>query len=339
MKIRLSIAALCALLSAFCLSAFSQTYSPNSSSEGKVDSEKKSDIGYLDGVVLGLVEGITEFLPVSSTGHLIITNSLLNLDGEEPLSTPEGESVLDQNGEKYSMKSLADAYVIVIQFGAILAVALLYWRDIADIFLGLFGKSKSGRKLLANLTAAFLPAAIIGLALNEIIEKFLFGVYPVIFALAAGAVLMLFVQKIYDARVKRRAKFSTIGEMTLKQSLVVGFLQCVAMWPGTSRSMMTILGGYLAGLKSEDAARFSFLLGLLTLTAASLYKTAKDGHAMVQILSLGPLLAGLLVAFISAILSVRWLVRFLTKRGLAPFAWYRIALALLIFLFLQLGVK
>ena len=261
---------------------------------------QKGDIGMLDAFVLGLVEGITEFLPISSTGHLILANSFLGLDSQEPLLTPEGKSLKNSSGEAYTMKMAADAYAIIIQFGAILAVALLYRNSVLQMLMGLAGRSKDGLKLAANLFVAFLPAAIAGVMLHDFIESNLFGV-------RAG------------------------------QALLVGMLQCVAMWPGTSRSMMTILGGYAAGLRPAEAAKFSFLLGLVTLTAASFFKIFKDGEAIVKTISITPLAFGLVVAFVSSALSVSWLVRFLTRRGLAPFAWYRLALAAALCALLYLG--
>lgn len=311
----------------------------NSKGSTHAKEQEKKDISYVDALVLGVVEGVTEYLPVSSTGHLILANSFLELESDEPIFTKKGKPIFDKNGEPYTMKALADAYAIVIQFGAILAVAFIYRSDIIKIFLGIFGKNAAGLKLFSNLITAFLPAAVIGLILADFIEKHLFDVYPVIFALAAGSVLMFVVQKIYDKRMKNSESFGTIDQMTFKQSLLVGMLQCLAMWPGTSRSMMTILGGYIAGLRASDAAKFSFLLGLLTLSAASFYKTMKDGYAMFELLSCGPILVGLVVAFVSAAISVKWLVNFLTKHGMIPFALYRIVIAIAIFLLIYFDVK
>jgi len=297
----------------------------------------KSDISYFDAAVLGLVEGITEYLPVSSTGHLIISNRLLGLDSDTPLKNADGETIYlkkASNGAEavpYTMKHAADAYAVIIQIGAIFAVALLYRGSILRMALGLLGKDRSGLMLLRNLLAAFIPAALVGFLLHDAIEEFLFGVYPVIFALAAGGILMLYIQKRYDAaHASNSVRSPEIFELTLHQSLIVGVLQCVALWPGTSRSMMTILGGYVVGLKPARAAEFSFLLGLVTLSAASLFKMLKDGQCIAAALSVGPLALGLAVAFVSAALSVKWLVGFLTRRGLAPFAYYRFAIAALL---------
>lgn len=287
----------------------------------------RPDIGYGDAFALGLVEGFTEYLPVSSTGHLILANSFLKLDSDKPLLDNAGRTVLNADLKPYTMKDAADAYAIVIQFGAIAAVAILYWQYILKMLLGLLGRNPAGLRLLVNLVAAFMPAAAIGLAFHSAIERYLFGVKPVIFALAAGALLMFAVQKYYNSRNRRGENFTDMEDLNWRQSLTIGFLQCVAMCPGTSRSMMTILGGYLAGMRPADSAKFSFLLGLATLTAASLFKTYKDGAAIVQTLSVAPLAFGMVVAFVSAAVSVKWMVGFLTRRGLAPFAWYRLAVA------------
>ncbi len=287
----------------------------------------RPDIGYEDAFALGLVEGFTEYLPVSSTGHLILANSFLKLDSDEPLLDNSGRTVLNADLKPYTMKDAADAYAIVIQFGAIAAVAILYWQYVLKMLMGLLGRNPAGLRLLVNLVAAFMPAAVIGMLFHSAIEEYLFGVKPVIIALAAGALLMFVVQKYYDFKNARGARFVNMEDLSLRQSLLIGVLQCAAMWPGTSRSMMTILGGYIAGMRPADSAKFSFLLGLATLTAASLFKTYKDGAAVVQTLSVAPLAFGMIVAFVSAAVSVKWMVGFLTRRGLAPFAWYRLAVA------------
>lgn len=285
----------------------------------------KNDISYSDSVILGLVEGVTEYLPVSSTGHLVIANAFLGLDRETPLADKNGLPLLDADDKQYTIKTLADAYSIVIQFGAIAAVALLYRRHIMAMLFGLLGKNPAGLKLLVNLLAAFAPAAAVGLLLHKDIETHLFGVLPVICALAAGAVVMWFAQKKYDSA--KNSKKTEIEDLSVRQSLVVGMFQCAALFPGASRSMLTILGGYVAGLDAKNSATFSFLLGLLTLTAASAFKLYKDGEAMFGALSVEPLLLGLAVAFVSAAVAVKWLVGFITRRGLVPFAVYRLVVA------------
>lgn len=294
-----------------------------------------------DSVVLGVVEGLTEYLPVSSTGHLILTNRALGLDSDLPALNRSGGIVysdeLDETGQQrpYTMKDAADAYAIVIQAGAILAVLFLYWRRVWEVVLGCLGRSRAGLLLARNLIVAFLPAAALGPFLDDYLEAYLFAPVPVAVALCAGAVLMFWIER-------RRRKLDEAGELSdeldlqdlsWQRSLLIGALQCVAMWPGTSRSMMSIAGGYLAGLSPARAAEFSFLLGLITLTAASAYRVLTDGSYLIQVIDPMPALVGCLVATVAALLSVKWLVGFLTRRGLTPFAYYRIALAVLVLVF------
>lgn len=290
------------------------------------------DLDYGDAVILGIVEGITEYLPISSTGHLLLTNRILGLDSEVPLQGAEGQTLQLSNGEPVTMKTAADAYAIVIQFGAILAVMLLYHRRIRSMIEGIFGKDPMGSRLLRNLVVSFLPAAFLGLLLDDWIESLLFNPVAIAIALFAGGGLMLFV----EARRKRNPPDDELDlpDMTIRQSLTVGFLQCIAMWPGTSRSMMAIVGGYWIGLRPAKAAEYSFLLGLITLTAAAGYKSISSREALLLAIEMGPLLVGLVVAFIFAALSIKWLVGWLSRHGLAIFAWYRFVLAVLVLVFL-----
>lgn len=294
---------------------------------------------YTDAAILGIVEGLTEYLPVSSTGHLILTNAALGLDSDAPLPDRNGDilwiedSASDDGQRPFTLANAADAYAIIIQFGAILAVVILYWKRLLTILMGILGKDPNGLHLLKNLIVAFLPAAVLGLLLDDWIEAALFGILPVVIALVAGALLMLAVE-FWHRRKRRDASDAgpDLHELNTRQCLVVGFLQCIAMWPGTSRSMMTIVGGYLVGLSPVRAAEFSFLLGLITLSAASAYKALSVGPQILQAVPLGPLLLGILVAALSAALAVKWLVSFLTRHGLSLFAWYRLGLAALVLL-------
>ncbi|MFN0131864.1 MAG: undecaprenyl-diphosphate phosphatase [Phycisphaerales bacterium] len=262
-------------------------------------------------IVLGLVEGITEYLPVSSTGHLILTSWLLGLGGPE-------------------RKSAIDAFNIVVQGGAVLAVLGLYWPRVVAMVLGLLGKNPAGRRLFINLCIAFVPAAVIGKLFNDAIEARLFSAWPVMAALAVGGVYMILVQRTRGGRGTRE-----IDDLRPRDALLIGLLQCAALWPGTSRSMMTITGGYIVGLRPRAAAEFSFLLALPTLGAATAYRLYKDLSAARQHhtppffeqLGILPTVVGLIVAALSAALAVRWLVGFLNRRGLEPFGWYRLALA------------
>jgi undecaprenyl-diphosphatase len=296
-------------------------------------------LSYSDAVILGLVEGLTEYLPISSTGHLIIANALLGLDGDTPMADKTGAPILVENDDgsmrAYTIGDAAYAYVIVIQAGAIVAVVLLYWRTILTLIMGCLGKDRHGLKLAINLIAAFIPAAVLGLLLNDLIESALGdNTFAVAGALIVGAFVMLIVEKWRHHGNKGAVPPEDgpgLEELTISKSVMIGFFQCFAMWPGTSRSMATIVGGYLAGLSPAHAAEFSFLLGLITLSAASAYKFVSDGSEMLAALNIGPVLVGCIVAFASAALAVKWLVGYLSKHGLALFAWYRIALAIAIF--------
>lgn len=306
----------------------------------------KTELTYFDGLVLGLVEGITEYLPISSTGHLILTNQLLGLNAATPLFDNNGQPILTdaidpatQQPIPFTLKDAANGYAIIIQAGAIAAVLIVFWQRILIIILGIFGKSKPGLLMARNIIIAFLPAAFLGLLLDDLIESYLFGPYPVIVALVAGALLMLWVEAKRRPRIEVRHAQENLAEkdlhhLSIRDCLIIGFLQCVAMWPGTSRSMMTIVAGYLVGLKPKLAAEFSFLLGLVTLTAASGYKSLSMGTNMLKALDWGPVFFGIFVATVSAALAVKWLVNYLTVHGLAIFAWYRIALAIIVTLFL-----
>ncbi len=265
-------------------------------------------------VILGLVEGITEYLPVSSTGHLIIASALLGLD--DP-----------------SVKANVDAFNIVIQGGAILAVLGLYRERVVQMIAGVLGKNAAGRALFIKLFVAFLPAAVLGLLLDDLIEAHLFRPTPVIAALALGGVWMIVLGR--GHRREDSEDRDELTELPLRTAFFIGCFQVVAMWPGTSRSMMTIAGGTLLGLSPKRAAEFSFLLGLPTLGGACVYKLAKnlkESHDagvpnLFEQLGVTPVLIGLVVATVSAALAVKWLVGFLNRHGLAAFGWYRLVLA------------
>ena len=303
--------------------------------EGSTDlNPPPSHLSYTDALILGLVEGITEYLPISSTGHLLLTNELLNLNAEEPLLDASGSPLVTPKGEPVTLKAAADAYAIVIQAGAILAVIFVFFSRIRQITLGLLGLSPTGRLLARNLIVAFLPAAVLGLLLDDWIESVLFAPLPIAIALFLGGILILSVESWRKNQLAEDDDIVDLHTLGIRQCLFIGLLQCVAMWPGTSRSMMTIVGGYLAGLKPARAAEFSFLLGLITLSAAAGYKTVTSGPALFLAIDMGPLLLGIFTAFVSAALAVKWLVGYLSRHGLALFAWYRFVIAILVLLFL-----
>lgn len=301
-----------------------------------ISSTHKAGLSYSDAIILGLVEGITEYLPISSTGHLILTNAWLGLDGDQAMLDAQGAPILVHSADgyqrPYTIGEAAYAYVIVIQAGAIAAIVLIYWSDLCSILMGLLGKDQQGRKLGFHLLAAFLPAACIGLLLDDWIEaKLGNNIDAVAGALIVGAIFMLIIESWRKNKKPNGNTGRGLDELTIPRSIMIGFFQCFAMWPGTSRSMTTIIGGYLAGLSPAHAAQFSFLLGLITLTAASGYKLVSDGGNMLTALQVGPVLMGCAIAFISAALAVKWFVGYLSQHGLSLFAWYRIALAIAIF--------
>jgi undecaprenyl-diphosphatase len=272
----------------------------------------------LDAIILGLVEGITEYLPVSSTGHLIIAAWLLGLS-EDPARKPS-----------------IDAFNIIIQGGAILAVLGLYWSRVRAMLRGLVGRDAAGRALFLKLVIAFLPAASLGLHLDDLIEERLFRPVPVLIALGGGGLLLLvlapWIRTLTAREANERDDFSNLP---YRAALAIGFMQAIAMWPGTSRSMVTILGGILFGLSPRRAAEFSFLLGLPTLGGACVYKLLKAGKddPSAFLASLGgpvPVAVGILVAALSAALAVKWLVGYLSRGGFAAFGWWRVAIAALL---------
>jgi len=278
----------------------------------------------IQALILGLVEGITEYLPISSTGHLIITSSLMGLD-----QTPE-------------QKAAVDTFNIVIQGGAILAVLGLYFPRVVQMCRGLLGKDQAGLALAIRIIMAFLPAAVLGVLLNDLIEALLFNTPSVLTALALGGIFMIVLDRVrmreHRQGIAPEDHSKVLGpdlhEISMGKAMAIGALQCVAMVPGTSRSMMTIAGGVLVGLHPRRAAEFSFLLGLPTLGGACVYSILKtlsgDGPNMFEVIGWTPIALGLIAATVSAALAVRWLVGFLNRHGLAVFGYYRIALAIVL---------
>lgn len=261
--------------------------------------------------ILGVVEGITEYLPISSTGHLILASRLLGMKGEG-----------------------ADAFDVVIQFGAVLAVVVHYRRLLIERTVGLATMKKASVSLLAALLLGFVPTAVVGFLLRKTIKALLFGPGPVAVALVAGGILMIVVESI---RAKRDDKgLVGLEHVTPLRAFVVGIGQCFSIWPGSSRSMCTIVAGQLTGLSTATAAEFSFLLGLPTLGAATVYEAYKSRGALAGVGALN-LAIGLVVSFLVAWAVVAGFVTYLQRRGLFPFGVYRILLGALVFFVLVRG--
>lgn len=256
-------------------------------------------------VVLGLVEGLTEYLPVSSTGHLLVVQNWMGIGPKES----------------------ADAYAICIQAGAILAVLGLYFRRVRQMAVGILGKDDNGRRLAINLVVAFVPAMIIGLAFNDRIKANLFGMWPIITAWFVGGVAILIVA--WSRRGKSPRAGASIDLLTWKTALIIGVAQCLAMWPGTSRSLVTIVGAVLVGLSLPAAVEFSFLLGVITLGAATCHDAYKYGQQMLETYGSLNLALGFLFAFLSAVIAIKWMVAYLSKHGLVVFGYYRVAIAII----------
>ena len=266
-------------------------------------------MNWYEAMVLGLVEGLTEYLPVSSTGHLILTQRALGIAQSEA----------------------ADAYAICIQAGAIVAVLGLYWQRVVQMARGALRRDAEGRTLLVNIVAAFVPAAVIGLLFEERIDSLLGSLWYTVAAWLVGGVAILLV-----SWRRRNGAGQTPGkelhQLTWRFALIIGFAQCIAMWPGVSRSLVTIVGGVLIGLRLTAAVEFSFLLGVVTLGAASAYKGMKHFDVLMDNGGQGPipLLIGFFFAFISAAIAIKWMVAYLKKHNLAIFGWYRVAVAAIV---------
>ena len=265
---------------------------------------------------MGLVEGLTEYLPVSSTGHLIITQHLLGLEDTDAMK----------------------AFEICIQGGAILAVLGLYFQRVAAMVRGLLGKDAAGLRMLINTVVAFLPAAVIGLICNDYIKGYLFNAPTVMISWAVGGIVILLY---VAARNKSGQGFGgkPLEELTWKGALGVGFMQCIAMCPGVSRSLMTMLGGLCVGLSVAAAVEFSFLLGLITLGAATVHDAYKHGGEMMTEIGWEPLVAGTLMAWASALVAVKWMVGYLNRHSLSLFGWYRLAAAAVMLGFIFCGLE
>jgi undecaprenyl-diphosphatase len=255
-------------------------------------------------LILGVVEGLTEFLPVSSTGHLIVAGSLLDFTGAE-----------------------AKTFHVVIQFGAILAIVWEYRRKIGAVIMGLPTQPKA-RRFTANVVIATIPAVVLGLLLEKKIKAVLFSPVPVAVALILGGVVILWA----EARQRDRGvapRVTSVDELTYADALKVGLAQCLALIPGTSRSGSTIIGGMLFGLERRVATEFSFFLAIPIIFGATVYELAKDWQTL-SFDAFGLFAVGMVAAFISGFVCIRWLLRYVATHDFTVFAWYRIGFGLLI---------
>ena len=281
-----------------------------------VSADEPKQLTTTQAIILGVVEGLTEYLPISSTGHLLITKDLLGMNTME-----------SDTARQATETDAINAYIVCIQFGAILAILVVCAYRFKKILKGLFQGDAEGRRLLANLILALLPAVVIGLLLERPIKKFLFGTPPVIAAWFVGGVAILFISYYFKDRHRDLHQGKALEEMGPQVALFIGVAQCLAMWPGVSRSLATILGGLFLGLSMKASVEFSFLLGAVTLTAASAYDVLKHGSDMLAVLDIRSMLLGLVFAFVAAVLSVKWMIHYLNNYGLEIFGYYRIVLA------------
>jgi undecaprenyl-diphosphatase len=258
----------------------------------------------LKALIMGLVEGFTEFLPISSTGHLILAGSLLNFTGEK-----------------------IKVFEIAIQGGAMIAVIWEYHRKFREVIAGLF-TSDNARKFVTNLVIAFMPAAVLGFLFNEAIKARLFSPLPVALAFIIGGLIILWVEK----RARNNpvsVRIHSVDDMSAADALKVGVAQAFALIPGTSRSGATIIGGMLLGLSRKTATEFSFFLAVPTLIAATFFSLYKE-RALLSASDLPLFGLGAFTAFVSAFLCVRWLLRYISSHDFTFFAWYRIAFGLVV---------
>ncbi len=254
----------------------------------------------LKALVMGMVEGLTEFLPISSTGHLILVGDLLGFNNEK-----------------------GKVFEIAIQLGAILAVVWDYRLRFSSVAKGL-GRDPEANRFMINLLLAFMPLAILGLLFGQQIKETLFSPVPVALAFIVGGVIILWAEKMPHSK-----HIDEVDKMTWKDALVMGFIQALALIPGTSRSGATIIGGLLYGLSRKAATEFSFFLAVPTLGIASLYELYQHGHLFTRE-DVAMFVAGFVASFVSAAIAVRALIRFISRHDFTVFAWYRIVFGLIV---------
>lgn len=274
------------------------------------------DLTTFETIIIAIVEGLTEFLPVSSTGHMIITQNLLNVESTE----------------------FVKAFTVIIQFGAILSVVCLYWKRFFRLNKKPAPAGASGLKLFLHkfdfywkLLVAFIPAAVIGFLFSDKIDQLLESIQVVAIMLIIGGIFMLYTDKIFANEKNQKT------ELTERKAFNIGLFQCIAMIPGVSRSMATIVGGMAQKLTRKEAAEFSFFLAVPTMFAATAYKLLKlflDGGTEILMQNMQALIIGNIVAFIVAMLAIKFFINFVTKYGFKAFGWYRIIIGVLIIIML-----
>jgi len=269
---------------------------------------------WIKAAVMGVVEGLTEFLPISSTGHLILTGSLLGLSGDT-----------------------VKVFEIAIQTGAMAAVIWEYRRKLASTVSGL-GHDPVAQRFARNVLIAFIPAVVLGLAFGSLVKAHLFKPVPVAAAFVVGGLIILWVERRHRTRFgdrdlegERRARVESVDDMNALDALKVGLIQCLALIPGTSRSGATIIGAMLLGFSRKAATEFSFYLGIPTLMGAGAYSVLKQ-RALLSWDDVPMFAVGLVFAFISALLCIRWLIRYVSTHDFTVFAWYRIAFGAVVLL-------
>jgi undecaprenyl-diphosphatase len=256
---------------------------------------------WLKAAIMGIVEGLTEFLPVSSTGHLILAGSLLDFTGDK-----------------------VKVFEIAIQTGAIFAIILIYWPRLRDTARSLT-TSRQAQRFALNVLVAFLPAVVLGLLFGKVIKAHLFTPVVVASTFILGGLIILWVER----RTQPQVRVQSVDDMTLLDALKVGLVQCLALIPGTSRSGATIIGGMLFGLSRKAATEFTFFLAIPTLIGAGAYSLIKE-RALLSVADVPLFAIGLLFSFLSAWLCVRWLLRYISTHDFVIFAWYRIAFGLVV---------
>ncbi len=262
----------------------------------------------LTAILLGIVEGVTEFLPVSSTGHLILATKLLGFDADK-----------------------WDVFNIVIQFGAIMAIVVLYWRVFVGVVGGLLAREAGAIRFTRNVIVAMVPALLLGAMLHKYIDALLRNAYVVAWALIIGGLAIIFIE-----RLAKRVKITSVADMPSKSAVSIGFVQCLAMIPGVSRSGATIMGALAMGIDRKTAAEFSFFLAVPTMTAASAFQLFSHRHDLGEI-GLGLIGIGMLVSFVVALVVVKAFVAIISKTGFMPFAVYRIIAGAIALYLLHMG--